>query len=102
MQNRLEALLKFHVQDPTDVFNMYAIALEYFSQKNYSNAEKYFKLLLEIDKNYIPAYMQCGIMKSNLSQVEEAKELFTIGIAKAKEQKDFHSAQEMEELLNGL
>ena len=102
MTNRLEALLNLLNQNPNDSFTRYGIALEYVAKKDFVNAEKYFKTLLESDPNYVPAYMQYAILKSNQNNIEEAKYLFNKGIIKAREAGDKRAASEMEEFLGEL
>ncbi len=102
MTNRLEALLNLLSKSPKDSFIQYGIALEYVAKKDNVNAEKYFQALLESDPNYVPAYMQYAILKSNLNEIEAAKQLFSKGIIKAKEAGDKRAASEMEEFLDEL
>ena len=102
MNGRLESLLNLLKKEPEDSFLIYGIALEYISQKDYTKAEEYFKLLLQNDPKYVPAYMQYARLKENLNEIENAKNLYREGIKVAKEQKDLHAAKEMEEFLNEL
>ncbi len=102
MNDRLEALLKLLEKEPEDSFVLYGIALEHLSQKKFLDAEEYLKKVLAQDENYIPAYMQLALLKSNLNKVEEAKQLFINGIMKAKEAGDKRAAAEMEDFLNEL
>ena len=102
MSGRLESLLNLLKKDPKDSFLIYGIALEYISKKVYAKAEEYFKLLLQNDPKYLPAYMQYARLKENLNEIEEAKNLYREGIKLAKEQKDQHAAKEMEDFLNDL
>ena len=102
MINRLEGLLELFSKDPKDSFVAYGIALEYISLNNYDQAERYFKLLLENDPDYVPAYLQFAQLKEKINQIEEAKNLYKQGIEKAKKAGDKKSAAEMEEFLNEL
>lgn len=102
MTNRLESLLEFYKKDSKDSFVIYGIALEYVSIKNFVKAEEYFGLLLKQDPDYVPAYMQLGILKSNLNKKNEAIKIFKDGIAVADKTGDKHAANEMEEFLNEL
>jgi len=102
MSDRLESLLNLLKKDPKDSFLIYGIALEYLSKKDFIKAEEYFKLLLQSDPKYVPAYMQYARLKENLNEIEEAKNLYRGGIKLAREQKDQHAAKEMEDFLNDL
>ena len=102
MSNRLDALLSFLNDTPDDPFTLYAIALEYWSLKDFPNAEKYFTKVLKADENYLPLYMQYGNFKTEQGKKDEAKVLFIKGILKSKEAGDNHSATEMQEFLDEL
>ena len=102
MSDRLDALLNFFKKDPKDPFVVYGIALEYMAKYQYDNAERYFKILLETDPGYIAGYMQYARLKANQNELEDAKQLYTNGIQKAKEAGDLHAAREMEEFLDEL
>ncbi len=102
MNDRLSGLLELYRKDPQDSFVIYGIALEYKSKKDYSEAEKYFKILIEKDPSYVPAYMQFAILKEETNELTEAKEIYGKGIKIAKQQGDNHAAQEMEEFLDEL
>ena len=102
MNDRLSGLLELYKKDPDDSFVIYGIALEYKSKKKYSESENYFKILIEKDPNYVPAYMQFAILKEDINEISKAKELYTGGIKIAKQKGDTHAAQEMEDFLNEL
>jgi tetratricopeptide (TPR) repeat protein len=102
MANRLESLLELHKKDSKDSFIIYAIALEYNAAKDFSKAEEYFDLVLRQDPDYIPAYLQYGILKSNLKKKEEAVKIFENGIIIANKIGDKHASNEMEGFLNEL
>lgn len=101
-KTRLESLLDLLEKDPRDSFVKYGIALEYLSVKEYQKAEEYFKLILQDDPSYIPAYLQYGLLKSSQESNSEAKELFLKGIEIAKQAGDKHAAKEMEDFLDEL
>lgn len=102
MNNRLNGLLELYKKEPDDSFLIYGIALEYKSKKKYTEAENYFKLLIEKDSSYVPAYMQYAILKEEINEIDRAKELYTEGIKLAKQKGDNHAAKEMEDFLDDL
>jgi len=102
MNDRLSGLLDLYKKDPDDSFVIYGIALEYKSIKNYSESENYFKILIEKDPNYVPAYMQYAIIKEETNDILKAKEIYTKGIKIARQKGETHAAQEMEEFLDEL
>jgi len=102
LNNRLESLLNLYEKEPEDSFLMYGIALEYTSQKNYEEAEKYFKKLLTSNPAYVPAYMQYARLKENQNEIYEAKNIYKQGIKIAKGAGENHAAKEMEDFLDEL
>jgi tetratricopeptide (TPR) repeat protein len=102
MSNRLEKLFQLLEKDKSDPFIYYGIALEYKASSNITMAIEYFELLLSIFPDYLPAYMQYGLLQQSSNKIEHAKKLFIDGISKAKEQNDHHTQKELEEFLNDL
>ncbi len=102
MNNRLTALLEFLKNDPEDSFTLYAIALEYWAQKDFISTEKYFNQLFEIDEDYLPLYMQFARFKEEQGFIDEAIKLYKMGIVKAKQSGDNHAVTEMQEFLDEL
>lgn len=102
MENRLDGLLELFQKDPKDPFVMYGIALEYMSNKNYEKAEEFFKAIFKVDDKYLPAYMQYAQLKTNLDEIEEAKNLYKTGIKIAEEKGEIRMANEMEDFLDEL
>lgn len=102
MKPRLDSLLEMLDKEPGDTFLLYGIALEYLSANQEEEAEKYFKEILEIDPDYVPAYMQYANLKVNLNEIDEAKMLLRKGIQSAKKSNDNKAKSEMEDLLDEL
>lgn len=102
MADRLKSLLDLYDKDPNDSFVSYGIALEYISQENYKEAEKYLSSLIKNDPDYVPAYMQLAQIKEKLNNFDEAAEIYRKGIEAARNQGETHAANEMEGFLNEL
>lgn len=102
MNNRLDSLFKLLEKEPDDSFILYGIALEYKSLKNFKKAEEYLLKVLEVESDYVPAYMQYAQLKEDQNEIEKAKELYKKGIEYAITKGDKHSAKEMEEFLDDL
>jgi tetratricopeptide (TPR) repeat protein len=102
MNNRLEKLFNLLEKDKSDPFIYYAIALEYRSIQDFQKAVEYFDSIISNFPDYLPAYMQYGLLQQSLNKIADAKKLFLDGISKAKEQKDHHTQKELEEFLNDL
>jgi tetratricopeptide (TPR) repeat protein len=99
---RLEALLKFLEEDPTDSFTRYAIALEYASAQNVPEAIIKMQELLVVDQGYVPAYHQLGSYLGQLGRTNEAIDILEQGIQRAAHAGDRHAQGEMQELIDEL
>ncbi len=102
MNKRLEGLLEFYKKDPNDPFTLYGLALEYMSDQQFDAAEKYFRLLLDSDPDYVPGYLQYAQLKEKQDKIDEAKELYSRGIEAAIKSGDKKSVKEMEDFLSDL
>ena len=102
MPSRRESLLKFLEQDPSDSFTRYAIALEFISEGNTFEGERYLRQTIERDEEYIPAYHQLGQLYAREERNDEAIKAYTDGIAAAIRQGDAHARSEMQQELDEL
>lgn len=100
--SRLNSLLELLEKEPDDVFLLYGISLEYMSVNDHVSAEKYLKKLLEIDSNYVPAYMMLGQLKEKIGDNNEAADVYKEGIRAAKQKGDIKAANEMESFLDDI
>lgn len=97
---RIESLMSMLEKEPDDLFLNYALGLEYASDLDkVADAESQFKIVLGLDKNYIPAYYQLGQLFSSLLRTPEALEYYTCGLEKAKEQKNNKAINEFGEAI---
>ncbi|PBQ31746.1 hypothetical protein CNR22_08175 [Sphingobacteriaceae bacterium] len=97
---RIENLMSMLEKEPDDLFLNYALGLEYASDLNkVADAESQFKLVLGLDKNYIPAYYQLGQLFASLLRITEALEYYNSGLEKAKEQKNNKAINEFGEAI---
>ncbi|WP_317899624.1 hypothetical protein [Aurantibacillus circumpalustris] len=97
---RIDSLISMLEKEPDDLFLNYALGLEYLNDPaKMSDAEKQFKQVLHLDKNYIAAYYQLGQLLGSLKRIEEALGFYTIGLEKAKEQKNNKAINEFGEAI---
>ncbi len=99
---RLEQMLSFLEQDPTDSFTRYAVALEYMSRKEYRVAEDYLNGLRERDPNYVATYYQLGQIYTSLEEWDNAEEAYTTGSTIARKEGDLHALSELQAALDDL
>jgi len=102
MTSKIETLKKFLADDPSDPFNHYALALEYVGLKKYTEALRQFENALNVDRNYVPAYHQAGLLLAQLGRTKDALEMFEKGVQAAALVGDTHAVQEMQEAIDEL
>ena len=99
MATRLEQLQQMLTQEPNDEFLQYAIAIEYFSVGNYTKALECLKSILNKKPDYLAAYYQTGKCYEELKQLEEAKNIYSLGIELAMKQNKNKTLNELREAL---
>ena len=95
-KDQIQELLEL---DPNDSFLRYGLAMEQASEGNDAEAVRTLAALIDLDANYVPAYVQAGRALIRLGDDDRAKEVLKRGIATATRQGDDHAAGEMAEFL---
>ena len=100
-ETRLDQLIKFYQEDPTDAFNVYGLALEYHKVDT-QKSEELFDLLLKNFPDYLPAYYQAAKLKEELRKQADALGIYKKGIDLAKKLPDQKAFQELQSAYNEL
>ena len=100
-ETRLEQLIKFYREDPTDAFNVYGLALEYH-KVDVQKSEELFDLLLKNFPDYLPAYYQAAKLKEELRKQPDALSTYKKGIELAAKLHDRKAFQELQSAYNEL
>ncbi|MFG0254026.1 MAG: tetratricopeptide repeat protein [Rhodopirellula sp. JB053] len=98
-REKIEAML---VDDPTDTFLRYSLAMEFRSE---GNSEQSLEKLGELTRDkepYVPAFFMAGQQLVELGRIDEARGMLRDGIEEARRQGNSHAAAEMSELLASL
>ena len=98
---RIKMLEQFVVEDPTDPFNHYALALE-LAKSDKQKAKEVLSQLIVSHPDYVPAYYQAALLYIELALNEEATILVEKGIAQAKKQNNLKAANELRSLLDEM
>ena len=96
--DQIEALL---VDDPTDPFLRYGLAMEHVSAGDDVTGADYL-LRLANEQAYVPAFLQAGQVVARLNRFDEACNILRLGVAAARQQGDTHAEGEMAGLLSSL
>lgn len=94
MSERIQLLQLYLDEDPSDPFNLYALALEY-RKADISKAIALFCRLLAEHADYVPTYYQLAQTYQQIGEIEKALQTYTAGITVAMRMKDLKTAQEL-------
>jgi Tfp pilus assembly protein PilF len=101
-KTRRQLLEGFLDNKPDDAFSRYGLALDYVNTGETAAADSHFKLLLEKNPDYVPAYLMYAQMLAKEARTEEAKQVLAAGIRAATKAGNQHARSEMEALLTDL
>jgi hypothetical protein len=101
-KTRRQMLEEFVAKRPDDAFSLYGLAMECMNSGDPSAADGHFRVLVERNADYIPAYLMYGQLLARESRNEEAHQVLSNGITAADKKGDQHARSEMETLLAEL
>jgi tetratricopeptide (TPR) repeat protein len=88
--------------DPSDEFTRFAIAMEHANAGRNVEAKDWFQQILASNERYIGVYYHLGKTLERMGQPDEARQVYTRGIALARSMNDHHAASELEGALFDL
>ncbi len=100
-QSFLDNLLAFYAEDPTDPFNVYALALEY-SKFDIEKASHFFDVLLTSHPDYLATYYHAAAFFASIEDFEKAKEIYNAGMILAVKQNNTKTHQELVRAYRGF
>ncbi|MEO5647439.1 MAG: tetratricopeptide repeat protein [Chitinophagaceae bacterium] len=102
---KIDKLLEFLKQNPTDSFLQHALALEYVKVGKSTEAKRLFKDIVHREPGYIGTYYHLAKLLEFLGEKEEAIKTFETGMLESKKAGDMHTYGELQaacEELNDL
>ena len=90
----LTSLLSFYEEDPTDPFNVYALAIEY-AKSDPVQAERFFEILLTQHPDYLPTYYHAGAFFAAMERVEKTEQIYRKGVELARSRNDAKALREL-------
>lgn len=93
-QDRIQQLLQFVQEEPGELFNVYALGMEYLAE-NPAQAQHYFERLLTDHPQYLPTYYHAAQLYADLGNRPKAAELYDFGLMLAKQQGDQKTFDEL-------
>jgi Tfp pilus assembly protein PilF len=102
MADRIAALQKLLARDERDVFLHYSLAMEYVSAGRHDLATAEFGRCIELDANYLAAYVEGAKCNRAAGQLDQARDMFARGLELAKRLGQKHSEDYICQQLEGL
>lgn len=100
MNQRIEHILEFLKEDPTDSFMNYALGLEYVKENKLEQAIELFLKVISIDSNYLACYYQLGRVYQLTNDIEKASEIYLKGMELSKNDTNRKTYHELKEAYN--
>jgi tetratricopeptide (TPR) repeat protein len=100
--DRIAALTEILAANPEDSFARYGLAMEYSKAGQIERALREFKMLIEKNPDYTPAYFMAAQMLAGASRADEAKRWLVDGISSARRDGNVHAQSEMTAMLEEL
>ena len=102
MTSRIEKIQAMLARDPDDVFLNYSLGMECASVKRFAEAVAAFNRCIELDGEYLPAYVEVGKALRSVGDYEAAREIFAAGLEVAARQGQHHVHDYITQQINGL
>ncbi len=94
MNDRVRQLEAFAKEDPTDPFNLYALALEYLKMEP-ARALVLFEQLVVDHPRYLPTYYPFAHLLIDLQEYARAEQIFAAGVEVARHAQDAKAMREL-------
>ena len=102
MTDRLEALRELLAQDPANRLARYGLAMEYGKAGRLEEAVAEYRALVSSHPDYAYAYFHAGQALERLGRVEDARQMYALGVEAAVRAGDTHARTEIEGALDLL
>ncbi|MBD2702840.1 tetratricopeptide repeat protein [Spirosoma sp. BT702] len=91
---RIEQLMRYVEEEPSEPFNVYALAMEFLNGRP-EQARFYFEKLLNEHPDYLPTYYHAAALYAELDERDKAAMLYDKGITLAQAQNNQKTLQEL-------
>ena len=102
MSDRIEALLAMLEKSPDDVLLNYSLGMEYSSAGHYAQAVERFQKCIDLDGDYIAAYVEAGKALRSAGELQEAREMLAAGMELAARGGESHVRDYIQQQLDSL
>lgn len=102
MPDRTEVLKQMLLQDPSNAFARYGLAMELVKSGELAGAVTEFRALLAHNPDYAAAYFHGGQALEKLGEIEQARDFYEKGIDVTRRTGDGHTRSELQAALDML
>ena len=102
MTERIEHIRSMLESSPDDVFLHYSLAMEYVAAKRCDEAASQFDACINLDADYLPAYVEAGKSLRSAGRLDQARQTFAAGLELAVRQGNHHIRDFIQQQLDGL
>ncbi|MHC4294620.1 MAG: tetratricopeptide repeat protein [Planctomycetota bacterium] len=102
MAERIEQIKSLLEASPQDVFLHYSLAMEYAGLNRIDEALDEFYKCIELDSDYLAAYVEAGKCLRTAGRGDEARKVFTAGLEIAERKGEAHTCDYIRQQLDGL
>jgi len=102
MTERIDAIRKLLAKTPDDVFLRYSLAMELVAGEKFEEAVGEFDRCIELDEQYLPAYVEAGKACRSAGQNDKAGAYLNRAMVVAERLGDGHSQDAIRQQLQGL
>ncbi|SKB41270.1 Tetratricopeptide repeat-containing protein [Parapedobacter luteus] len=95
MSERLQQLIGFLAESPSDPFLKYALATEYLKLGQVDNALRYYEELLDKHPDYVGTYYHLAKLYEALERKADAIAVYEKGMQAAESKRDLHALSEL-------
>lgn len=102
MADRIAAIQKMLEKSPQDVFLHYSLGMEFYSAGQFGQACAEFQRCIDLERTYLPAYVEAGKALRSAGHLPAAREMFARGLELARQKGDAHMQDHIQQQLEGL
>ena len=102
MAERIEQIKSMLEKDPADVFLHYSLAMEYAAGERFDEAAEEFGKCVELDDEYLPAYVEAGKSLRSAGRLDEARDIFAAALDVAIAKGETHMRDFIQQQLDAL
>lgn len=102
MNERIESLEKMLEKDPDDLFAHYSLGMEYASAGQYDQAVAEFQRCIELEADYLAAYVEGAKSLRSAGRLGEARKMFSAAMELAARIGEKHACDFIQQQLDSI